>query len=116
MALKAKKKAEKTTPAVVEEKVEETVAEAVEKEPVMNEDEKEAIAKAEEKKQSEGANTERLRLATQVVSSQFNLDPSYKVSQFNDKGKVVNLTLENSEFIIAVIIKDSDRHGMYVEQ
>lgn len=106
MALKAKKKTE-TTPAV-----EETV---VEKEPAMTEAEKEAIKNAEETAEQEGANTERLRLATNVVSGQFNLDPTYKVSKFDDKGKVVNLTLENHDFIISVTIKDSERHGMSVE-
>lgn len=99
MALKTKKKVEET-------KVEETT---------MTTEEKEAIQSEEVKKEQEGANTERLRLATQVVSQQFNLDPSYRVSKFDDKGKVVNLTLENDNFIIGVTIKDSDRHGMYVD-
>ena len=57
----------------------------------------------------------RLELATSLVSSQFNLDENYKVTKFDDKGKVVNMTLENSDFIISVTVKDSDRHGMYVE-
>ena len=101
MALKTKKK-------VVEETVQE-------KEPAMTADEKEAIQKEEEKKTEQSADTRRLQLATNVVSSQFNLDPSYSVSKFDDKGKVVNLTLENSDFIINVTIKDSERHGMHVE-
>lgn len=93
--------------------VEETKQE--EKEPVMTQDEKEVIQKAEEEKTKESANTERLQLATNVVSGQFNLDPSYDVKKFDDKGKVVNLTLENKDFIINVTIKDSERHGMHVE-
>ena len=103
--LSSKKKAD-TTPAVEETKQEE---------PVMTEEEKEAIHKSEEKKKEQSADTRRLQLATNVVSSQFNLDPSYSVSKFDDKGKVVNLTLENSDFIINVTIKDSERHGMHVE-
>ena len=103
--LSSKKKAE-TTPAVEETKQEE---------PVMTEEEKEAIQKSEEKKKEQSADIRRLQLATNVVSSQFNLDPSYSVSKFDDKGKVVNLTLENSDFIINVTIKDSERHGMHVE-
>ena len=103
--LSSKKKAD-TTPAVEETKQEE---------PVMTEEEKEAIQKSEEKKREQSADTRRLQLATNVVSSQFNLDPSYSVSKFDDKGKVVNLTLENSDFIINVTIKDSERHGMHVE-
>ena len=103
--LSSKKKAD-TTPAVEETKQEE---------PVMTEEEKEAIQKSEEKKEEQSADTRRLQLATNVVSSQFNLDPSYSVSKFDDKGKVVNLTLENSDFIINVTIKDSERHGMHVE-
>lgn len=117
MALKTKKKAETTTAVaeVVNEEVVETVAEET-AEPILTEDEKDAIKKAEEKKEKEGASTERLRLATQVVSNQFNLDPSYKVCQFNDKGKVVVLALENSEFNIVVTIKDSDRQGMHISE
>lgn len=103
--LSSKKKAD-TTPAVEETKQEESV---------MTEGEKEAIQKSEEKKKEQSADTRRLQLATNVVSSQFNLDPSYSVSKFDDKGKVVNLTLENSDFIINVTIKDSERHGMHVE-
>ena len=103
--LSSKKKAD-TTPAVEETKQEE---------PVMTEEEKEAIQKSEERKKEQSADTRRLQLATNVVSSQFNLDPSYSVSKFDDKGKVVNLTLENSDFIINVTIKDSERHGMHVE-
>lgn len=103
--LSSKKKAD-TTPAVEETKQEE---------PVMTEEEKEAIQKSEEKKKEQSADTRRLQLATNVASSQFNLDPSYSVSKFDDKGKVVNLTLENSDFIINVTIKDSERHGMHVE-
>lgn len=103
--LSSKKKAD-TTPAVEETKQEE---------PVMTEEEKEAIQKSEEKKKEQSADTRRLQLATNVVSSQFNLDPSYSVSKFDDKVKVVNLTLENSDFIINVTIKDSERHGMHVE-
>ena len=103
--LSSKKKAD-TTHAVEETKQEE---------PVMTEEEKEAIQKSEEKKKEQSADTRRLQLATNVVSSQFNLDPSYSVSKFDDKGKVVNLTLENSDFIINVTIKDSERHGMHVD-
>ena len=89
---------------------EETVVE----ETVMTEDEKEAIQKAEEDREEESADIMRLKLATNLVSGMFNLDPSYSVKKFEDKGKVVNLTLENKEFILNVTIKDSDRHGMYI--
>ena len=106
MAKLSSKKKVDTTPAVEETKQEE---------PVMTEEEKEAIQKSEEDKKEQSADTRRLQLATNVVSSQFNLDPSYSVSKFDDKGKVVNLTLENSDFIINVTIKDSERHGMHIE-
>ena len=84
-------------------------------EEVVTEEEVEVIQQEELVKSEEGANTERLKLATNVVSSQFNLNTEYKVNKFDDKGKVVNLTLENKDFIIAVTIKDSNRHGMSVE-
>ena len=94
--------------------VEETPVVEEVKETAMTADEKEAIQKAEEEKTNESADTQRLQLATNVVSSKFNLDPSYSVKKFDDKGKVVNLTLENKDFILNVTIKDSERHGMCV--
>lgn len=105
---------------VIEAPVEKVVGEiavevAVEETPVITEDEVEAIQKAEEEEAKESADIMRLQLATNLVSGKFNLDPSYSVKKFDDKGKVVNLTLENIDFIINVTIKDSDKHGMYVE-
>lgn len=82
----------------------------------MTEQEKSA-AKAEEQVVSEnGADTQRLSLVTNLVSEKFNLDPSYRVIQFKDTNKVVALTLENSDFIVSVTVKDSERQGIFVEQ
>lgn len=111
MALKIKKA--EVAP-VVEETVQEEVVQT-EEQSVLTSEEKEAISKAEEEKERESADTQRLRLATNIVSGKFNLDPSYSVKKFDDKGKVVNLTLENKDFILNVTIKDSERHGMHVE-
>lgn len=114
MAKLGKKKAE-TTPTVEETKEVEAVAEeVVEKEPSMTKEELEVAKKNEEAVAEESADTQRLQLATNLVSSKFSLDTSYSVKKFEDKGKVVNLTLENNEFIINVTIKDSNRHGMYM--
>lgn len=104
MALKSKKKQEEK----------EVLPNEVTQE-MMTQNEKEAIQKAEEIQMKEGANTKRLQLATQVVSSHFDLNPTYSVNKFDDKGKVVSLTLENRDFIISVTIKDSDKYGMNVE-
>ena len=108
MALKVKK-------AEVEAEVMEELQNTKENDEVLTEEEVEAIQSSEQNDTEESADTRRLQLATNVVSKQFNLDPSYSLSKFDDKGKVVKLTLENKEFIIDVTIKDSDRHGMYVE-
>ena len=72
-------------------------------------------AKDSDKKAQENVSTERLNLVLGLVSEKFDLDESYRVSQFNDKGKVVNVTLENEDFSVAVSIKDSARHGIVVE-
>ena len=105
---------------IAEETVEEVVQEArietvTSDEDVLTHDEVEAIQKAREEEETESADTTRLQLATDLVSKKFNLDPSYSVKKFDDKGKVVNLALENKDFILNVTIKDSDKHGMYVE-
>ena len=105
---KLKSKVVEETPVEVSEVVEETQTPFY-----MNEEEKEALEVAEQKKKDEGASTKRLELATGIVSSRFNLGDDYSVKKFDDKGKVVNMTLENDDFSINVTIKDSDRHGMY---
>ena len=81
----------------------------------MTPEEKEVIQSNEEKEKEGGANTKRLELATGVVSKHFNLGNDYQVNKFDDKGKVVKLTLENGDFILSVTIKDSDKHGMCVQ-
>ena len=58
MALRKKKE---------KEAVEEKVTQAQESEPVITEGEKEAIVNEEKRKEEEGADTQRLRLATNVV-------------------------------------------------
>lgn len=73
-----------------------------------------AIQERQRKEEETGANTDRLRIATSLVSRLFNLDNSYSVSKFDDKGKVMNLTMENREFAINIQIKDSGRHGLTV--
>lgn len=109
MAKLLKNKVVEETPVEVSEVVEETPS-------YMNEEEKEALEVAEQKNKDEGASTKRLELATGIVSSRFNLGDDYSVKKFDDKGKVVNMTLENDDFSINVTIKDSDRHGMYVAE
>lgn len=76
----------------------------------------EVIQKEEQRATDESANTKRLQLATNVASGKFNIDSSYSVKKFDDKGKVVKLTFENKEFILDVTIKDSDRYGIHVEE
>ena len=112
---KLSKKAKEVETVVEETNVEYVAPEDVESEMPMTMAEKEVIKETEERQAEESADIQRLQLATNLVSNKFNLDPSYSVKKFEDKGKVVNLTLENNEFIINVTIKDSDRHGMYIE-
>lgn len=76
----------------------------------------EAVQEDEQKRNDASASVERLQLATRIVSEKFGLDDEYHVTKFNDKGKVVELTLENAEYIVACTIKNSEAQGMYVEQ
>lgn len=84
-------------------------------EPAMNEPEVEAAKKADENAVNE-ATTKRLNLLLGIVSQKFNLGDDYHVCQFNDKGKVMNVTLENGDFQVSITVKDSERHGLIVEQ
>ena len=88
----------------------------IEENSVLTQEEKEVIQKEEQGATDESANTKRLQLATNVASGKFNIDSSYSVKKFDDKGKVVKLTFENKEFILDVTIKDSDRYGIHVEE
>lgn len=80
----------------------------------MNEPEVQSAKKADEAAVNE-ATAERLNLLLGLVSTKFGLDETYTVRQFNDKGKVISLTVENEEFSVAVTVKDSERYGLFVE-
>jgi hypothetical protein len=83
-------------------------------EEVLTPDEVEAIQEDEKRRIEASANMERLQLATRIVSETFHLGDDYSVVSFNDKGKVVAVSLANSDFNIAVTIKNSEAHGMFM--
>lgn len=58
--------------------------------------------------------TERLNLAVELVKRKFNITEDYRVVKFNDKGKVVDISLDGPDFIVAVTIKNSEMQGMYI--
>ena len=77
---------------------------------------KEEVKLVEASNNEEGsANTEKLSRTTNLLSNKFNLNDSYRVNSFNDKGKVVTETFENKDFIITVTVKDSAKHGLAIE-
>lgn len=83
---------------------------------IITEEEQEAIEQEEQRILYEvSASFERLQLATRIVSDRFGLNDDYSVTKFNDKGKVVDITLENKDFVVSCIIKNSETQGMYVE-
>ena len=59
---------------------------------------------------NEGANSERLRLASALVCRTFNIPEDFRITKFNDKGKVIDLTLDGDDFIVSVTIKNSESH------
>lgn len=75
----------------------------------------EEVSSAKKEDKVDSATTERLNLAVALVSRTFHLDDTFKVSQFNDKGKSITLTLDNGDFSLAVSIKDAQRQGLVVE-
>ena len=106
MAKSLKKKFE--APKIVEvEKEEKSIAEN------MTEEEVKLVEASNNEEGS--ANTEKLSRTTNLLSNKFNLNDSYRVNSFNDKGKVVTETFENKDFIITVTVKDSARHGLAIE-
>lgn len=100
--------------AKLKSKVEEK-PEVVEETPsYMNEEEKEAIQTQDSSNLEEGASTKRMQLVTSLVSLKFGLDNTYKVAKFDDKGKVVAITLDGDDFAINVTIKDTFKHNLFV--
>lgn len=77
--------------------------------------ESEAIISQIEAEKEKGASTKKLEKATALISGMFNLDDSYSVVSFADKGSKLKITLENSDFTLAVDIKKADRHGLIDE-
>lgn len=54
----------------------------------------------------------RLTNATAVAKSIFHLGDDYVITKFNDKGKSIDLTLNNVDFTIAITIKDTEMYGI----
>lgn len=50
-------------------------------------------------------NTERLNNAAEFAAKRFNLS-GYTVIKFNDKGKSIDITFTNGEFVVSVSILD----------
>ena len=113
MASLKKKAKEEAKVAQTEAQVEETKKEAEEKH--LTKAESEAIIAQQEAEKEAGASTLKLERATALISGKFNLGDDFKVTNFNDKGKVLKLTLENKDFVLAVDIKDADRHGLILD-
>ena len=103
MVLKRKDEAVKNSD--MEETVEKNVTKA----------EEELIVSQQIAQEEAGASTEKMKRATALLSSKFNLDSSYHVTNFKDAGKVVDTTLENNDFIVTIRVKDSERQGLVVE-
>ena len=97
MALKKKSNVEETAPIVTEEVAEEMV---------------EATIEYNEAEVDEDLALRRLTNATTVVKNIFHLGDDYVITKFNDKGRSVDLTLNNREFTISVTIKDTEMHGI----
>lgn len=97
----------------INKKVEEAKSDAEEK--AITQAETDAVIKQQEEKEKSGANTQKLKRTTAFISGNFNLDDTYRVNNFDDKGKVVKETFENENFIIQVTVKDSYKHGLDAE-
>ena len=97
MALKKKSNVEETAPIVTEEVAEEMV---------------EATIEHNEAEVDEDLALRRLTNATTVVKNIFHLGDDYVITKFNDKGRSVDLTLNNIEFTISVTIKDTEMYGI----
>lgn len=69
---------------------------------------------AAQKENEDSATTEKIQLASDLVSRKFNLDSSYRVTQFKDNGKCLTISLENEEFSLSITAKDADMPGLHV--
>lgn len=87
---------------------------ALKKNTKANDPEQEVSAPVTNDPAEQDKSTERLNLAVELVKKKFNITEAYRVVKFNDKGKVVNITLDGPEFIVDVTIKNSEMQGMYI--
>lgn len=97
MALKKKKEVEDSTTVVTEEVAEEMI---------------EATKNYNDSVHDEDHSLRRLSNATTVVKDIFHLGDDYVITKFNDKGRSIDLTLNNPEFTISVTIKDTEVYGI----
>ena len=81
----------------------------------MNEPEVKSAKKADEEAVNL-ATAERLNLLLGMVPKKVTLDETFSVCKFGDKGKVMDIALENEDFVVSIQVKDSERHGLVVEQ
>ena len=54
----------------------------------------------------------RLTNATTVVKEIFHLGDDYAITKFNDKGRSIDLTMNNPEFTVSITIKDTEVYGI----
>lgn len=63
--------------------------------------------------QSEGAvSMEVLNRSVRLVSDVFQLDESYSVVGFSDKGNTVKVSMENHEYSVVIEVKNKSAHGL----
>lgn len=74
---------------------------------VMSPEERSAIHDSEP---ASAVSSERLNSATALVSRVFNIPEGFSVTKFNDKGKVIEVSLDGDDFIVSVTIKNSEKH------
>lgn len=65
------------------------------------------LKKSSEKPTPTNVDTDRLQMLASIVSERFGLN-GYALVKFNDKGKTVDIALENRDFTVSVNIHDVD--------
>ena len=71
-----------------------------------------ALHEQTERNLEESANVTRMNAMLLKVRAAFKIDETFSVIAFKDKGKSIEIGVENNDYICTFVMKDTERHGL----
>lgn len=60
----------------------------------------------------ESANTDRINAVLMKVREVFKVNDTFSVIAFKDKGKTIEIGVENEDYVCTFLMKDTEKHGL----